>query len=636
MLVLLLFSFVAACVGQVEVTPGPTPVLEPRPTVMIQQGFVVGSEVEDGSLTYYEFNGIPYADSTSGIHRFKAPSPPPLFEEVFIADRKNIKCVRPLGAGYEGTEDCLVADVFTPTIDNTAKLPVMVWIKGREFDQDNAPQLSFKHFVEKDVIIVSLNFRESILGFLCLGTETAPGNAGLKDIIAGLRWVQENIEQFGGDPDNVSIFGHGSGAAAVDLVTLSPMSKDLIHKAIAQSGNAIAPWAVTRDNLEYAIQVAEALGHDVTSAKELSEIFTRTSVAALMAVINELDLTDNSMAFAPCLERESLENVEKFLIKSPYETIVEGDFASIPFITGFVELEGTIRAEEARKYNWLERMENSFVDFLQPDLKFEDEIDQADIADHIKAFYFKGEQVDIDDYYKYHGDTLMIVSAIREAYLRAAASTSTIYLYQFSYKGPLGESFVSGSEEIDQASHSEELAYLFHEIDDSEVSQFDLLVSDILIERWTNFAKTGNPTSDTSQVTWLPFTSDAPNYIHILDSTEARENTVEIELRNPHPEEVLFWNGIYETHFLDAQSKWELTDRNEENVDVVDENGSEEDENGGEGDGSEDGDGDENGGGDDEDDDGEPDSASTAVGYTFSIISLFAIINQFHWSQILS
>lgn len=409
-----------------------------------------------------------------------------------MANRRDIKCVRALGVGYEGTEDCLVADVYTPTLINTTRLPVMVWIKGKEFDKIYEHELSFKNFMDNNVIIVSLNYRESILGFLCLGNEAAPGNAGLKDIVAGLRWVKQNIGQFGGDPDNISLFGHGSGAAAVDLVSLSPFADGLINKVIAQSGTAMSPWAVTRDNLKYAVDVAEALGHTINTIHDLTDAFKRTSIAALMAVINELDLTDNSLAFAPCVEREDIENVEPFLTKSPYTILTEGSYSRIPFMTGFVDYEGTIRAEEAFEDDWLEKMEESFDDFVQPDLKLENDENGLETIQNIRSFYFRDNiinETQIKNFLSYHGDTMILVSAIREASLRAA-SDSPVYLYQFSYKGLLGDPFV-GPIEVNSAAHSEELAYLFYHESESETSIMDLAVRDILVERWTNFARTG-------------------------------------------------------------------------------------------------------------------------------------------------
>ncbi|KAJ0182727.1 hypothetical protein K1T71_002096 [Dendrolimus kikuchii] len=612
------------------------------PLVNITQGTVLGSVANDGA--YYEFYGIPYADSTSGIHRFQAPLPPPSFQDTFVANRRDIRCVNPLGVGYEGTEDCLVTDVFTATLNNTAQLPVMVWVKGKEFDRvhEHEHELSFKKFVGNGVVIVSLNFRESILGFLCLGTETAPGNAGLKDIIAGLRWVKQNIAQFGGNPDDITLFGHGSGAAAVDLVTLSSSANGLVHKAITQSGNSFSPWAVTRNNLYYAVQVAEALGHEVENVHQLSEVFARTSVAALMAVINELELTDNSMAFAPCVERTDLQGVETVLSKSPYQIMNEGEFLKIPFITGFVDNEGTIRAEEALKNDWLEKMEHSFADFLQSDLKFENDAEELAVAEEIKSFYFRNEPVsmeNVDDYISYHGDTMILVSTLKQVRLRAALSSSPVYLYQFSYKGNLGDPFV-GPIVVDTAAHSEELAYMFHDAADIDIPllELDLIVADILIERWTNFAKTGVPYSAISHVEWRPFTVENFYYLRILDDDEISEEpeaNLEVELLNPHPELVIFWDEIYSEYFLDAESNWELTPRDDEDDNEVivvdpesgsgDENPEIEDEDSGN-------DEDNPGNEPDTDDtsDGEPNSASTIVAYTFPILALFAVLNEFH------
>lgn len=395
-----------------------------------------------------------------------------------------------MGSGYEGTEDCLVVDIITPTLNITSRLPVIAWIKGTELDARDDLDRSLR-FLQKDVIVARIHFRESILGFLCLGTESAPGNAGLKDIISGLRWIKENIERFGGDPNNIILVGHGSGASAVDLITLSPQAEGLVHKVISQSGTALSPWAVTRNNLKYAIEVAEALGHTVTSIEQLSDIFTRTSTSALMAVINELDLTDNSLAFAPCIERE-IENVEPFMLKSPYEIIKAGEQLKIPFMTGFVDYEGTIRANEGVKDEWLKRMDESFVDFLQSDIDFETHEEEVETAEKIRKFYFGEGPVNatlINNFLRYNGDTMILVSAIRQARMRATTSDSQVYLYQFSYRGQRSQEVLNRPIQLERAGHTEELVYMFS--NEADLSGFDLAIGDILIERWTNFAKNG-------------------------------------------------------------------------------------------------------------------------------------------------
>ncbi|XP_052737618.1 carboxylic ester hydrolase-like [Bicyclus anynana] len=576
-----------------------------EPKVRILQGTVVGSTTKEG---YYKFSGIPFADSTSGINRFKAPSPPPTFRSEFISNREDVKCVRPMGDGYEGTEDCLAVDIMTPTLDRTKKLPVMVWIRGTEFNSRDDLDQSLR-FVEKDVIVARIPYRESILGFLCLGTENAPGNAGLKDIIAGLKWIQENIERFGGDPDNVTLVGHGSGASAVDLITLSPLAEGLVHKVISQSGTALSPWAVTRNNLRYAIEVAEALGHTVTTIEQLSDVLTQASTAALMAVINKLDLTDNSLAFAPCIEKE-IENVTPLMLKSPYEIITNGEQIQIPFMTGFVDFEGTIRINEGINKDWLERMDDSFTDFLQSDIGFESIEQEEETAEKIRTAYFGNGPVNeslFNNFLKYNGDTMILVSAIREARFRALLSDSDVYLYQFSYRGSRSEEVLSRPIEISSAGHLEELVYMFS----NELTGLDLTIGNLLVERWTNFAKTGIPTSETSQVEWLPYypNSTHSNFLRISDDEEiltSEDAYFDANWRNPQPTTMAFWDEIYSQFFVDAKSRFTMKSRNDTGED------------------------------DPEPGEDDNDSASTAVGYTFLIISLFAVLDKFHNSQILS
>jgi carboxylesterase type B len=123
----------------------------------------------------------------------------------------------------------------------------MFWIHGGifVFGSGSTEFYGPDFLITEDVVVVTINYRLGLLGFLCLEDPTlgVPGNAGLKDVVMALKWVHENIRQFGGDPDNITIFGQSSGAAAVHLLTLSPMVRGLFHKAIGQSGTALSPWA---------------------------------------------------------------------------------------------------------------------------------------------------------------------------------------------------------------------------------------------------------------------------------------------------------------------------------------------------------------------------------------------------------
>ncbi|CAH3964504.1 unnamed protein product [Pieris brassicae] len=540
---------------------------ENRPSevrVNITHGTVIGS-----FDSYYKFYGIPYADSTAGVNRFQPPKPSPRFRDPFVANRQNITCLRPTRDGYDGIEDCLSLNVISPTVDHTRKLPVMVWIKGREINNFDP---AFKNIIEKDVVVVTPNFRESVFGFLCLGTSKAPGNAGLKDIIAALKWIQQNIAAFGGDPHNVTIFGHGSGASIVDLLTLSLSSKGLFHKAIAQSGTAMAPWAVTRDNLLNAIKVAEALGHYVEDVNRLSDIFTRVRASALMAVINELE-SDNLLDFAPCIERVISDDNEPFLLKSPYQIFNAGEQLDVPFMTGFVDKEGAVVQESLIK-DWF-----GIVN-LQKDLNFNTEEEKQKITEQIKAFYSLNNSIEKDLYVTLAGDVMVYISTLRESHIRALTRTTPIYLYQFSYKGNLGKGLVEDDYST-KSVHGQELAYLFYENSYEACTAYDLAIAGMVVERWTNFAKTGMPTSETSSTDWQPFTKNNKYYLKIWNENDVpttynvRTNdasSLDILLRDPYTKTLAFWQDIYDKYFIDARSRWDIihSDQDKDSIDITD------------------------------------------------------------------
>ena len=146
----------------------------------------------------------------------------------------------PPGAGLQkiqGQEDCLFLNIYVPdTIfvdDPQIKLlPVMVWLHGGAFmiGSNNYNRLGPQHFVNKDVIVISVNYRLGPLGFLSLGSEEVPGNAGLRDQLMALTWVRENIENFGGNPESVTFFGESAGSRSINLHLLSPLGNGLFQR----------------------------------------------------------------------------------------------------------------------------------------------------------------------------------------------------------------------------------------------------------------------------------------------------------------------------------------------------------------------------------------------------------------------
>ncbi|XP_071476205.1 cholinesterase 1-like [Diadema antillarum] len=232
------------------------------------------------------FTGIPYAEPPVDERRFKRPMAKVL-EGDFDATRTDIFCAQTilpiLDINFEGpqTEDCLVLDVYVPQ-PQPRSVAVMVWIHGGGFQSwaGSIPTLlPIPLAALNDVIVVTLNYRLSIFGFLTTGDDVIPGNLGLLDQRQALIWVQENIAAFGGDPTRVTIFGESAGGASVNLHVLSPMSAGLFSGAIMQSGVA-CDWAsgTTEEAREKAFTLGSALNCDAVTSEELLECLNSKSV----------------------------------------------------------------------------------------------------------------------------------------------------------------------------------------------------------------------------------------------------------------------------------------------------------------------------------------------------------------------
>lgn len=187
-----------------------------RPIINTTYGQVQGATFSCGLLCdYFSFRGIPYAAPPTGDRRFRAPIDPAPWSGVRDASEHGPSC--PSGSFLSPTvdEDCLFLNVHTRSLGNN--LPVMFWIHGGSFSGGNGNAWTYgpDHLIDDGVVLVTINYRLGALGFLSTEDSNAPGNYGMKDMIQALKWVRNNIRAFGGDPDNVTIFGESAGGAAV-------------------------------------------------------------------------------------------------------------------------------------------------------------------------------------------------------------------------------------------------------------------------------------------------------------------------------------------------------------------------------------------------------------------------------------
>ncbi|CAD6241228.1 GSCOCT00009238001.2-RA-CDS, partial [Cotesia congregata] len=181
-------------------------------------------------VQYSSFLGIPYAKPPVGYRRFQPPEYADTWKNIYQATQEKNICLQrnPVDGFPMGNEDCLYLNVYTPKADTDIRLrAVMVWIHGGSFDSgSSSPELYGPDFlIEDDIVVVAMNYRLGPLGFLSLNHSNATGNAGLKDQNLALKWVQQNIEHFGGDPMKVTIFGQSAGSVATLYHVLSDQSK---------------------------------------------------------------------------------------------------------------------------------------------------------------------------------------------------------------------------------------------------------------------------------------------------------------------------------------------------------------------------------------------------------------------------
>jgi para-nitrobenzyl esterase len=300
-------------------------------------GGKVRGVVNHGVHTY---RGIPYGASTSGANRFMPPrkaEPWTGVRDAFQNGHSSPQVSPPpgaIGAGLRGYaaqgEDCLVLNVFTTGVNDGRKRPVMMWIHGGGYTYGSGSSLGYDGANLSrtgDVVVVCINHRLAVAGHLYLGGAGADfaesGNAGMLDIVASLRWVRDNIAQFGGDPGNVTIFGQSGGGGKVSTLLAMPAAKGLFHKAIVESGSTLKQ--MTRDEAQKTTdKVAAQLGLQPTQAAELQQV----PLARLLAAMGP------GARFGPVVDAHSLP-------RDPFDPDAPDVSADVPMIIGTTETEGS-------------------------------------------------------------------------------------------------------------------------------------------------------------------------------------------------------------------------------------------------------------------------------------------------------
>ena len=294
------------------------------------------------ALNFTIFNSIPFAKPPTGNRRFAYPERMDPWEDIKDVTRKPFSCYQPLDQAFNQfkgvdmwnaknkSEDCLYLTIWTPSLPDghgqRAPLPVLVWIYGGGFYSGTTTLDLYDGRVlasRTRMVVVSIQYRVSTLGFMYLGDSEAPGNQGLMDQVMGLEWIYNRIEHFGGDQHQITIFGESAGAVSVAYHMISKSSRDLFNRAILQSGSALCRWALETPEVakKRYLELAEFVGCD--PKQPTNELISCLRQADAMQLSEDVFATTNDYNFVTSV----LATIDgQFLTEHPKESIAKGNF----------------------------------------------------------------------------------------------------------------------------------------------------------------------------------------------------------------------------------------------------------------------------------------------------------------------
>ena len=457
--------------------------------VTTPSGTLVGAG-SDRSDAIAVFKNIPYAIPPVGARRWTYAKPSPAWKGKRNATQFSASCQQhpyPQGSFFSrpsepASEDCLYLNVWSSMPDaKKKKLPVMVWIHGGALTRGSGVGSTYDgtELAKKGVVLVTINYRLGVFGYMAhpeLSAESkhnASGNYGTSDQIQALRWVQQNIGAFGGDPKNVTIFGESAGSWSVHHLVSSPEAKGLFHRAIGQSGGNFRPLPHLRGNNNSA----------ETRGVKLQEILGASSISDMRKLdTHKIMEADDGRSYRAIVDG-------RILPDQLYRLFERGEFNQVPFMLGYNAEEGTTLG--ALRY--MPENAEGFQMLLQQ--RYEEQ------ASALSNFYPKDQ--------------------LRDSVLRLSADSGfgwnmhhwankankhgvSAYMYYFVHR-PLGEKL--------GAFHAAEIVYAFNNASYSNLdSEADRNLANIMSDYWINFAIYGNPNGN-SFSSWKNYSGSTKDYM---------------------------------------------------------------------------------------------------------------------------
>ncbi|XP_065579084.1 carboxylic ester hydrolase-like isoform X2 [Artemia franciscana] len=494
-----------------------------------------------GPRYYAAFKGIPYAKPPINERRWKDPLPYGTWEKDLDATRFQAGCLQWDRSQHQvvGSEDCLYLNIYVPSssispgadpqfyrqsyspdfiqprivpLGQRGTLPVLFWIHGGAYMQGGSQLYGAEMLMRENAILVTFNYRLGVFGFLCSGDKTLPGNFGLFDTVAALQWVRQNIDDFGGDPNRITVFGESAGGAITHLLMASPLAKGLFQQAIFQSGSSLCEWSTEPNPREYFNILANSAGcplEPVVSA--VSCLKNKSSIELIKFQKDQLRHSFFPIRAAPVVDGNF--RSQPFLPQHPRDLFASGNFNKVPTISGVTKDEGLlfyllIHIENAARMDnpsFLEKdlLPNSLMSFIRNNSEHE-----ATVRAVKRQYFPNGEFQNLNDFipkYSKMLEDLLINSCMLEAQMLLTKTQLPHYAYVFSHREPSSPSYSAGLIDVvkrmgidtpllnNGVGHADDLLYLFKIPGlGFEYSAADMYISAQMTKMWANFATFGS------------------------------------------------------------------------------------------------------------------------------------------------
>ena len=502
-----LLIVVTLCAAAISATASQNP-------VKVDSGWLVG-----GGTAIHYYKGVPYAAPPVGDFRWRPPQPLIPWKGLRLAKEYGATCTQYAIFPGSSSEDCLTLNIWTPAHARNEKLPVMVWIHGGGFQVGAGSHTvsDGEEFAKQGVVLVSINYRLGIFGFFAhpdLNQESwshTSGNYGLLDQIAALKWVRKNIGEFGGDPENVTIFGVSAGASSVCLLAVSPLAQGLFQRAIAESPNMFQPirhlsqtW-YGRTGLQ---QIGSGESESISELRKLSadELFKKAQ-----GIRPGDNFPEEEPVFMPIVDGWVVPD-------DPSQLVESGKIAKVPFIIGTNSDEGGMLLGFSPVQNLSEYRSYLVKHF-------------ASSADAVERLYSATNDAEAHRQAVHVAGDVAFLKGARLVIAAASGRNQHAYFYLFTRASGGDRNLHWG------AFHGTEVPYVFDNLPDSDEHLFlptfsfeadtydekDYEIARIMNAAWVRFARTGDPNGGTLQA-WPAYSQSRESYMEFGDTLAVKTN----------------------------------------------------------------------------------------------------------------